>query len=81
MSEIQLSSFSLTAMEDIFHTYDYESIVHEWVDIGTAMLIVTLLKRTTDTAENFPYGKWASIQFIESQIDDFINAIAGESEE
>ena len=66
-------------MEDIFRTYDYESIVHEWVDIGTAMLIVTLLKRTTDTAENFPYGKWASIQFIESQIDKFIDEIVEET--
>ena len=79
MSEIQLSSFSLTAMENIFHKYDYEHIVHAWVDIGTAMLIVTLLKRTTDTAENFPYGKWASIQFIESQIDKFIDEIVEET--
>lgn len=44
--------------------------VQMFVELSVACLIVTVAKFVEDRPEWFPRGKWATIQAIESQIQD-----------
>ena len=41
-----------------------------WLSLDNACKYLFILKATPDKAEIFPHGKWASIQTLESAIED-----------
>ena len=40
------------------------------VEVSTALLIIEIAKLSEDRDEWFPYGKWATIQAIESRVEE-----------
>lgn len=52
-----------------------------YVDIPLALFIVEIAKRAEDRPEWFPRGRWATIQSIESNIEDELSNLFHESTE
>jgi len=46
-----------------------------YVDVATALLIVNIAKLAEDKPDWFPHGKWATIQNIQSLIDEQLNQL------
>lgn len=46
-----------------------------WISVDNALLIVEIAKRSEDTAEFFPHGKWATIQAIQDRVDAEIDKL------
>ena len=58
-------------LTDILGPHD---IVHPFIEVGIALLIVEISKRVTDKPEWFPKGKWATIQSIQEKVATIIEA-------
>lgn len=39
--------------------------LYEWMEPGDVLVLIERLKRTEDTENNFPSGKWATIQRLQ----------------
>ena len=80
MSDIHLGSYRANDGLDVMMTaaLGEQSLVHTWVSVETALLIVAVARVAPDHPEWFPCGKWATIQVIQARIDEWLATVGEE---
>lgn len=68
------SSIVIDGLSEIYENlFGCHDVVHRFVEVQTALLIIEIAKRVQDKEKWFPKGKWATIQSIQSKINKEIN--------
>lgn len=83
MDDIRLCDSNI-AREGLSRMLDCVIGPHEyicaWVPVERALLILEIAKRVKDEPMWFPRGKWATIQFIENDINEQLKQFNGAEE-